>query len=421
MNFFRDYCHADASQRRGSASQPAALFKSCCSLSAAAFLALHALHLNADFPNHSPWMDWSKYTDEGWYGDGAIRHFQRGHWYVPGDFNPAAALPVWPLLEVLLFRFTGVSLAAARALTVAVFALILVSSYLLLRRWPTSHPTYLVPDRPSPTPSLAPAIAVLLLAVSPFCYAFTRLAILEPLLILLTLLALLTTSYLCSHRSREAPNTRPPYPVPRTSHPVLLGLLLPLMVLTKTTAIFLLPAIAWLLWARAGYRLRPFLRISLFPVALAAALWLAYYAPLVRPHFLPDYHYLFSANAYTGITSVHRPLRPLRYHRRRPLDRQSSIPRSPASRPLIAVLHPRLLAQPARPRAPPLGRRLRRLPRLSQQPPAPVLPRHRRPAHASGPHRLREHLAAKTHRPHPSGKPTRLAAPLSIVAAHHHR
>jgi len=52
-------------------------------------------------------MDWAKYTDEGWYGDAAIRHYQLGHWYVPGDFNPAAALPVWPLLELALFRVTG--------------------------------------------------------------------------------------------------------------------------------------------------------------------------------------------------------------------------------------------------------------------------------------------------------------------------
>jgi len=130
-------------------------------------------------------MDWAKYTDEGWYGDGAIRHFQRGHWHVPGDFNPAAALPVWPLLEAVLFRFTGVNLTAARALTVAIFACILCTSYLLLRRW-----QLLSSGRRIET-SLAPAIAVLLLAVSPFCYVFTRMAILEPLLILFTLLALL--------------------------------------------------------------------------------------------------------------------------------------------------------------------------------------------------------------------------------------
>lgn len=33
----------------------------------AGFALLHALHLRADFPNHSPWYtDWAKYTDEGW-------------------------------------------------------------------------------------------------------------------------------------------------------------------------------------------------------------------------------------------------------------------------------------------------------------------------------------------------------------------
>ena len=85
------------------------------------FFALHFLHLRADFPNFSRWMDWSKYTDEGWYGDAAIRHYQLGHWYVANDFNPAVALPVWPFLEALLFRFTGVSLVAVRGLTVAVF------------------------------------------------------------------------------------------------------------------------------------------------------------------------------------------------------------------------------------------------------------------------------------------------------------
>jgi 4-amino-4-deoxy-L-arabinose transferase-like glycosyltransferase len=266
-------------------------------LVAALFLALHAVHLRADFPNHSPWMDWAKYTDEGWYGDGAIRHFQRGHWQVPGDFNPAAALPVWPLLEAALFRFTGVNLAAARALTVAIFACILFTSYLLLRRW------QLLSSRRKTETSLAPAIAVLLLAVSPFCYVFSRMAILEPLLILFTLLALLTASYLRPLRQGSpTPRRYPLLPTPYSLLRVFLGLLLPLMVLTKTTAIFLLPAILWLLWARAGYRLRPFLRLSLPSAALAAVTWLSYYVFVVRPHFLPDFHYLFEANSYSGLT-----------------------------------------------------------------------------------------------------------------------
>ncbi len=246
---------------------------------------LHFVHLSADFPNHSPWMDWSKYTDEGWYGDAAIRQLQLGHWYVRGDFNPAVALPVWPLLEFAVFSITGVSLIAARALTVAVFGAILVAVYLLVGRFAAVDQD----GNRSAMGTLAPALAVAMLAASPFCYVFTRLAILEPLLILLMLLALLAAS-----RSPDRGHT---WIVPGA-----LGVLIPLMVLTKTTAVFLLPSIAWMLWATGGYRLRPFLRTGLPAVAVGAALWSAYYALLVRPHFLEDYRYLFSANAYTGIT-----------------------------------------------------------------------------------------------------------------------
>ena len=264
-------------------------------LCAAILLGLHAVHLSADFPNHSLWMDWSKYTDEGWYGDAAIRHFQLGHWYVPGDFNPAAALPVWPFLEALVFHFTGVSLVAARALTVMVFAGILASSWLLLARGIRNR--VYVP--------LAASAAVLLLAASPFCFVFTRLAILEPLLVLLTLLALLVVQ---SVRPVIGPPKQPWVAATLSAVranllPILaLGLLLTLMVLTKTTALFLVPAVAWMLFASVGYRFRLFLRVGLPAAMLALTLWLFYFLVLIRPHFLLDYRYLFSANAYTGIT-----------------------------------------------------------------------------------------------------------------------
>ncbi|WP_263383194.1 ArnT family glycosyltransferase [Granulicella arctica] len=249
-------------------------------LCAGIFFALHAVHLTADFPNHSPWMDWAKYTDEGWYGDAAIRHYQRGSWYVAGDFNPAAALPVWPVLELLVFRFTGVSLSAARGLTVGIFGLILLTSYFLVRRWQGVSGSY------------APAIAVLLLAVSPFCYVFTRMAILEPLLILFMLLTLLAISGLA----------QPRIGLRRYLLVVAIGILLPLMILTKTTAVFLFPAIAWLLWVSLDCQWHRFLRFAIPALAIAGGLWLSYFALFVRPHFLEDYRYLFSANAYTGIT-----------------------------------------------------------------------------------------------------------------------
>jgi hypothetical protein len=73
------------------------------------------------------------------------------------------------------------------------------------------------------------------------------------------------------------------------------------MVLTKTTAICLFPAVFYMVWARAGYRVRPALRLAVPPALGGVALWSAYYFLFVRPHYLKDYGYLFSANAYTGI------------------------------------------------------------------------------------------------------------------------
>ena len=263
-------------------------------LVAAVFFVLHFVHLRADFPNHSAWMDWSKYTDEGWYGDAAIRHYQLGHWNVPGDFNPAAALPVWPAMEMVLFRMTGVSLAAARALTVAVFGLILLCCYLLVRRW----------SRDEAETRLGGAIAVLLLAVSPFCFVFMRLAILEPVLILWTLAALLAGSEAgAASAAAAAGDGAGRRPTLRwIAWAVALGLLLPLIVLTKTTGVFLFPALLWMLWASSGYRVKPFLSTAAIAGGVGVAVWGGYYGLFVRPRYLVDYRYLFSANAYTGVT-----------------------------------------------------------------------------------------------------------------------
>ncbi len=63
-----------------------------------------------------------------------------------------------------------------------------------------------------------------------------------------------------------------------------------------------MPAIAFLLLAAVGYRLGSFLRVGVPAAALGAGIWLGYYGFLVRPHYLLDYRYLFSANGYTQIT-----------------------------------------------------------------------------------------------------------------------
>jgi hypothetical protein len=260
-------------------------------VASAVFFVLHFVHLTADFPNNSPWVDWSKYTDEGWYGDAAIRHTLFGTWRFPGDFNPAAALPVWPALELLVFKFTGVSLTAARALTLVVFAITLAAFYRLIAR-------HTRPRTGHSGPPLAAALCVLFLCTSPFLFVFERMAILEPLLVCINALSLLAASHLHPLQRPFKLSLRSTlYTLPS----VFLAIALPAAVLTKTTAICLLPSIAYMIWARAGYRFKSALRLALPPVIVGTLLWCAYYFLLVRPHYLADYQYLFSANAYTGI------------------------------------------------------------------------------------------------------------------------
>jgi 4-amino-4-deoxy-L-arabinose transferase-like glycosyltransferase len=237
----------------------------------AALFALHAVHLRADFPNNSPWMDYSKYTDEGWYGKAAIEHYVLGSWYVHGDFNPSVALPILPALELALFRFTGVSLVSARLLVLAIFALNLVLAYAVVR------------TRGSRVTAL---FAVTLLAANAFLYAFSRLAILEqPLILFLLASWLLALSLRMNDESRTAAH-------------VAIGLVLCLTVLTKTTAIFLVPSTLFLIWHAYDYKLRASVRPLAVAILSGLVPFTAYYLLFVRPRYTYDYHYLFAANVW---------------------------------------------------------------------------------------------------------------------------
>jgi Dolichyl-phosphate-mannose-protein mannosyltransferase len=247
----------------------------------AGFALLHAMHLRADFPNHSPWLfDWAKYTDEGWYGNAAVRAHLFGNWYLPGDFNPAVAVPVWPFCEWLLFFFTGVTLHAARALAVAVFFFNLLLGYLLLR---TSGPRWMA------------LLALTLLVTSPFLYCFSRLAILEPMLTAFILAAL--------NLAVRLPRLRRP-----ARGAACVGLLFALAMLTKTTAVFMLPAVAWAiavpLWPT---RKRAVVCLLAAGCAFVAGygLWIGL---LVRLHLLGDYRYYFFVNHYPRPNEPYWPL-----------------------------------------------------------------------------------------------------------------
>ncbi len=251
----------------------------------AGFALLHALHLRADFPNGSPWVfDWAKYTDEGWYGNAAVRAHLFGNWYMAGDFNPAVAVPVWPFAEWVLFFFKGVNVEAARGLAIACFLTSLALTYLLLRtNAPNSHA---VDEKPS---SRAPVwmglLAVTLVVSSPFLYCFSRLAILEPLQITLTLAAVNLAVRLPGMRRQKLASAG-------------IGLLFALMVLTKTTGLFLFPAVAWAivvpLWQRRRVALA-LVGLTAASAFIAYATWLALIGAM---GLKGDYRYYFFVNTY---------------------------------------------------------------------------------------------------------------------------
>jgi 4-amino-4-deoxy-L-arabinose transferase-like glycosyltransferase len=245
------------------------------------FAVLHALHLGADFPNNTPWIgDWAKYTDEGWYGSAAVRAHLFGNWYVPGDFNPAPAVPVWPFLEWVVFFFTGVTVEAARGLAVAFFCANLMLSYLLLR---TRGPRWMA------------LLAVTFLVTSPFLFAFSRLAILEPMLIALTLAAL--------NLAIRLPRFRRPVTIS-----VLIGVLFTMMMLSKTTAVFLLPALGWALIAPLWQRRKLAVQCALAAVGSFAVTFGAWIALIIHFGLLRDYEYLFIVNRYAKPTELYWPL-----------------------------------------------------------------------------------------------------------------
>ena len=238
---------------------------------ALALCLLRFAYLRADFPDHSPWMlDAAKFTDEGWWASAAVRHFALGHWQIAGDYNPAAAVPVWPTLLTGVFQFTGVSIVAARSVSV-IFSIATVGLvYLLLRRYETGGP--------------AAALGALLMAASPFAFAFSRLATLDTVVLFELCLML----WIASHASTN-----------RLWLSCLLGVVVALTLLTKTTALALLPSVLWLAGRKRS------LRTILVVTGVAGAGFGLYVGSTLHSRYADDYRYFFEVNAMADVEWRH--------------------------------------------------------------------------------------------------------------------
>ncbi|HEU5458315.1 MAG TPA: hypothetical protein VFU68_06835, partial [Terracidiphilus sp.] len=127
--------------------------------------------------------------------------------------------------------------------------------------------------------------ALTMLVTSPFLYCFSRLAILEPLLIAL-MLAALNIGVRLGEARRPARNAAG------------IGLLFTLMLLTKTTAVFLLPALVWAMVLPLWQERAKALRCLVAAGAASAMTFSAWMALVVRAGMLPDFRYLFFINTY---------------------------------------------------------------------------------------------------------------------------
>jgi hypothetical protein len=126
-------------------------------------------------------------------------------------------------------------------------------------------------------------------------YCFSRLAILEPLQITLTLAALNLAVRL-----------------PRVRRPVLtsigIGLLFTLMLLTKTTGIFLFPALGWAIVLPLWYRRKQALCCLVAAVGTSIAAFSLWIVLVIHAGLLPEFKYFFSENKYIRPKEFYWPL-----------------------------------------------------------------------------------------------------------------
>lgn len=242
---------------------------------ATAMFALMFLHLLADFPHGAPWSDMSKATDEGWYGGGALHHFVFGHWYLPDSFNPAVAMPMWPLMLGGWFSIAGVGMLQARLLAVLLFGVSLVLMVRLLREEKCGW--------------LTCAAAALLMSANPFCYVFDRMALLEPASVFWWVLGLWIAGRAAAGGWWRAVAT---------------GLAIVALVWTKTTAIVLVVSILYFLYARARQQRRSWAGPVVIAITTAAVTWCVYFFAWVRPRYLRDFMFVFSINNYRSHLTI---------------------------------------------------------------------------------------------------------------------
>ncbi len=227
------------------------------------FTLLRLLNLEADFPHEINNFSADLLTDEGWYSNAAVRKVVTGDWILPGDFNPVVVLPVFQLTQFLVFKIGGIGLFQARLQDVVWFLVLQTFLFLFINRMAGLRSALL---------------SALVTATNPFLFAYSRLAFLEiPMLALIMGVLWLVVS------ARE---------IRSSAIYILAGIIFAIALLVKTTAIFSIPLVIFLIWYS---RRSDWLKAGLLFLSSCFLVW-GLYNTWARISFPADYSFFQQLN-----------------------------------------------------------------------------------------------------------------------------
>jgi 4-amino-4-deoxy-L-arabinose transferase-like glycosyltransferase len=251
---------------------------------------LRLLYLTADFPSGLDTYGMT-YTDEGWWARNAIALLRDGHWYIDDGYNTVFNLPVLPMLQALWFKVFGISLGAARSLSVLCTLIIGALIYAIARCEIKSGLAWIAP--------------FMVLSSYPI-FVYSRLALLEMPMLMLILISL----WLAISARHSAPDWR-------AAKILSSAVFLALAVLTKTTALFALPVLVVLIYLQPGRQKRKILNSLTWLLAFALPVGLFFWFSSQGDQALSYQHfagYNVSGKVHQGAFSVAKgPLRVIKY------------------------------------------------------------------------------------------------------------
>jgi len=226
------------------------------------FCILRFIHLAADVPVGTTWSS-EIYGDEGLYTRNATAKVLTNRWLLPYESNPIVVMPIFQFIEYIFLDLMGINLISARLPGVLFFIITLIFLYALFRRFYND---------------IFSLGALALISCNYLLFVYSRLALNENLMILLSVIAIYLASLYNKH----------------FIYVVLTPLVIFLAVLSKTSALSVwLPVFFLILYESDGLNITSKkLRRLACSILIFMALCFLYIGFIIKPYHDYGGHYL---------------------------------------------------------------------------------------------------------------------------------